>query len=222
MKEHQADTLEEYLRIVNLCPMGTYYRGLHDMAFQLLPGLARTKLFLAGKQSPDDENSAIAIFSAQCLNYTSFRPQNKLEYLALAQHYGLPTRLMDWTYNPLVALFFAVNSNRETDAVVYSISIEKMCNDAPTVDAELKKEDFIIYNPPHFSPRINAQSSVFSIQNKSHVPLDHDTLCRIRIPNGSIKDMYLSLFKIGINEKSLFHNLEGLCSWIRSIKFDNN
>src|SRR5690606_29182964 len=43
-----------------------------------------------------------------------------IDYLAVAQHTGLPTRLLDWSHNPLIAFFFAVNENENIDGAIYA------------------------------------------------------------------------------------------------------
>lgn len=43
--------------------------------------------------------------------YIKAKPQNDWEWMAIAQHHGLPTRLLDWSYNPLVAAFLRVSLN---------------------------------------------------------------------------------------------------------------
>jgi hypothetical protein len=55
----------------------------------------------------------------QAVAYTDALPQNDFECLAFAQHYGLATRLLDWSTNPLVALYFAVEMQGETDGAVF-------------------------------------------------------------------------------------------------------
>jgi hypothetical protein len=48
------------------------------------------------------------------------REPTRWETITMAQHHGLPTRLLDWTSNPLVALYFAAEADNDSDGVVYA------------------------------------------------------------------------------------------------------
>src|SRR5690554_2703449 len=94
----------------------------------LLPKIAR--LSLKGSLA-EIEKMMLQEFERRMLPLTEFKPENKWDLLALAQNHGLPTRLLDWSYNALIALWFAVGkpAKRKDDGdffngVVYILSVD--------------------------------------------------------------------------------------------------
>lgn len=66
------------------------------------------------------ENQLIREFERKYSLYSDFRCKNNLEVCALMQHHGAPTRLIDWTYSFLIALYFAIN-NAKDSCIVWAI-----------------------------------------------------------------------------------------------------
>ncbi|MGI6578799.1 MAG: FRG domain-containing protein [Saccharofermentanales bacterium] len=83
--------------------------------------------------------------------------ENTLELIANAQHYGIPTRLVDWTRDPFVALYFAVNGNSKPDDGYYYLFYTDL-NDHTVLDnlcmtttyGDLEKAPDILYNYHRF------------------------------------------------------------------------
>jgi hypothetical protein len=94
-----------YLRTLSASSI-SFYRGQSDFSWGLSPRLYREKLL-------DKESVLIAEFLR--IASLSFQQMAYFDILVKMQHYGLPTRLLDTTLNPLVALFFACHGDGQKD-----------------------------------------------------------------------------------------------------------
>src|SRR5438067_2937656 len=86
------------------------FRGVRDSAFALVPKVGRPELRLRGDLL-ETEVELLRLFKQRALPYLKTIPRDDWEWLAIAQHHGLATRLLDWTRNPLVAAYFAVEGD---------------------------------------------------------------------------------------------------------------
>ena len=106
---------------------GALFRGHTDQCYELMPLVGRflPKFLAAGRTKQDlldSERFALDVFEKEAHAYIPYTPLNPWDRLALAQHHGLPTRLLDWSHNPLVALYFAVKEDRDVDGAVYGLT----------------------------------------------------------------------------------------------------
>ena len=206
-----------------------FFRGVRRETYELVPSLFRIDIKNTLTNWDDLEAYMHQQFQRESRPFHNKTPQDDLEWLALAQHYGLPTRLLDWTTNPLIALFFAnENYDREVDSAVwcYGFPSTHNCHSVSTrIDRRLTLErvDRIIF-PNHISPRITNQSGCFTVHELPEgqtpfVPFnqqeDFGLFEKIVIKKQYQKDIMNELYDLGIHSGLIYPGLDGLSKRIR-------
>ena len=221
-----AESLAEFDELVRAhCKPGFIYRGVSDLeAHRLVPSLGRLLAARGKKYFLVAEENALRLFRAECTSLVSAPPSNWWQVMALAQHHGLPTRLLDWTTNPLVALYFAVARGAASDGAVYGYFSRRWVDDTDggTPDP-FTLGCTRVYMPSHMTARIRAQSGVFTAHSDPFVPLDDvEEMIRFRIAPGAKETIRDSLFLYGFNTRLLFPDLDGLATWVRAVTLDDD
>lgn len=119
------------------------FRGMRDPEYPLEPALERICGFFGINtgEKKKFEKQLLREFVRKCKPYLSVQPcgDDVLQWLAIMQHHGAPTRLLDWTYSVFVAAFFAVNEVSNNGGIIWAID-KKWLNWEARVQLEVENE----------------------------------------------------------------------------------
>ena len=210
----------------------TIYRGQRE-DWLLLPKIARFNSI--GRTTKEVESRMIADFMRTAPMLVAIRPDNDWDWLAIAQHHGLPTRLLDWTKNPLCALWFAVRkpaTDDTKDGVVWSFTPKEDDKIIRDVIPKEKRDRFdrsgiplsplevartTIFQPGYITARIRAQEGWFTVHSYNETngkfdPLEGSGLKKYYVPASSFENLRSQLLSYGVHPGSLFPDLDGLAA----------
>ena len=197
------------------------YRGAPKYSYDLRPRIARK---IATPINPEDEErfydeerKRFEIFKAKALSYASHTARSDWEWLTLAQHYGIATRLLDWTENPLVALYFCALHTTDSlgnpaysdeDGVLYA------CHPTDAYPADAKspfandKHGLLV--APHLTQRLIAQAAVFTIHHKPWEEFvdPHHEIWKVRITKEFKKELVQVLPRYGFSRKTMYADFD--------------
>ena len=245
----EVNSLSAYLRAVDAIWTGwarkrdyipdIWFRGHADVRWQLLPGALRADC----RHISEHRLRHDFLLRAQpFLHEATVPPVNDWDWYFLMQHFGLPTRLLDWSSSALVALFFAVQppgdpkhpacvwvlDPRALNQTLSDLAYIPIYSDAwvarylPRLwdeEAEIPLPALAI-DPPHNSPRLAAQHGKFTVHGEADLALTAmrdvgPALVQLVVPAEFKGPILRQLLSAGMTEAVLFPGLSGLASELR-------
>lgn len=226
----EAHSLVEYFEWVKreLSEGEWVFRGQCNSEWRLLPSIARPDAHVDPAKA---QEKLVRELKLRLPSVYQRSLDDDWELLALAQHHGAPTSLLDWSRSSLVALWFAVSENARlqsaTDAAVWAFSVvdadfvtEKQRGSMSPF--EVKKTCF--FESKYFDNRLAAQQGIFSVHKwwdpgGRVIPLDGNKdlsgrLKKLVIPKEFLVSVVQDLLQAGVGAATLFPDLEGLCKHI--------
>jgi len=215
-----------------------WFRGHADLDWELKPSALRYR-------TETERNKAFNLLSTfkRLVEMKLQRPpdpEDELKWVQLAQHYGLPTRLLDWTENAAIALYFAC-LRPDRNGLVFALNpvdlnksvdprrprVFDVNKDSALIDSYLyltgqldPKNGFktIAIHPTWNSERIMLQQGVFTLHGSKVFMLSGKqapSLVYMPILRKFKKGLLAELERIGVSEMSIFPEPEHLCTYLR-------
>lgn len=229
-KTYTINTASEYVSFLreNCLSDDVLFRG-QPVDKPLLPKLAHLRL---KRPIPETEQQMMAEFKRRAGPFLTTQAKSSWDWLAIAQHHGMPTRLLDWTLNPLAALWFAVRrpATREKRKVYPGVVWVLDPKPSDYVRASAHESPFRvgrtrIFRPNHITSRLVTQAGWFTVhkfmKNQGRfIPLERNKaynskLTKLQIPVQRFSEMRFELNRFNVNTASLFPDLDGLCAHIQ-------
>jgi hypothetical protein len=162
----RLESWDELLDAITLPPYSDWaFRGQADERWPLESKLSRyfRNFHVDARAWPEQEDRILRIFKRKAHLFLNQPPdhEDELQWLAMMQHHGAPTRLLDFTWSPYVAAFFALE-HATADAAIWAL------NPGPLSYAPVQKiESGRLIRPPKLNPRLRGNLRSYFLRGKT-------------------------------------------------------
>jgi hypothetical protein len=233
----RVESWEAFLEHITKPPYSNWaFRGERDERWPLYSSLSRylMNFRVAPKAWAEQEGRIIRIFKRKAHVYLGKPPEvdDDFQWLALMQHYGAPTRLLDFTWSPYVAAFFAMERSLG-DSVVWAVNPARIDSgrapDEPKMDPRVPgnfgkyylraHRRFIWMGEPHtMNRRLIAQSGTFAVPGVLDMPVeeilkdaDQENILAKFLITHEVREVGMrELYRMNITYATVFPDLDGL------------
>lgn len=232
------ETLSDLIKFVeDHCSCFEYviFRG-QAMDWPLLPKIARLT-FRDDISAAEAEKRMLNHLKKRSIPFVNADNRHDWDWLAIAQHHGMATRLLDWSTNPLAALWFTVEKpplNGDYGVLwVFVPTLEDYVSDYENVSPFISSRT-LVFEPRHVNNRIVIQNSIFTVHHFvnnikfakfENIKRYKSQLMKLKIPSERFKNLRMELDRCGINASTIYGDLVGLCKdieWKHSLLEDEN
>lgn len=188
---------------------GWIFRGVSSPKHYLIPSIGRETVY--GPYKLAQEQHLFEEFKNRAVSLIKNHRFDDWDWLAYAQHIGVPTRLLDWSTSPLTALYFALELEGDTDRILYAVKYSRYLrevdhhNTTPFTNTTEGR-----FTAPLAFDRIRAQRGIFTIHPMPTQIFNPKNLKSFRIKASDVKDYRRKLFKYGIDHWHIYPDSHGL------------
>jgi FRG domain len=218
-----------------------WYRGQARVSWKLVPSVFRN-----AKGFNYETNISIRFMSRARARMREHPPNNDFgAWLSVMRHHGLPTRLLDWSESLLLAAYFVIadtaafsedgciwalaatrlNKQQLGDHAIFPIEHAKALSVVNAAFTGKNVDQYLAVIPAHVDLRMLLQQSHFTVHGGptplESLPHADDYLIRFVVPAADKPELALSLNNMGINESTVFPELDNLARYLSSLTFSN-